>query len=119
MAAPAQTQLGRTVTVRIDTDKGGEIKAEPGYFEVSKGNYEQVIWACAQNHQHRREEKPCFLVNFETNGSPFYESQFSSDVPFSGLVRRDVLPGPKKYKYTVRVANNTANAEIDPWIANN
>ena len=26
---------------------------------------------------------------------------------------------PGTYKYTVRVANNTANAEIDPWIANN
>src|SRR2546425_12533542 len=96
MAAPAQTQLGRTVTVRIDTDKSGEIKAEPGYFEVSKGNYEQGIWACAQNHQHRRGKKAAFLGNVETNGPPLYEAQFSSDWPFSGLVRRDRGPGPEE-----------------------
>jgi hypothetical protein len=50
-------------------------------------------------------------VDFETNGSPFYESQFSSDAPVSGLAKRSVLAGPKVYKYTVRVKGKD---DLDP-----
>jgi len=68
------------------------------------GNGEEFV------HAHRRDGQPCFTVDFEKNGSPFYESQFSSDSPISGLVRRDVLPGPKRYNYTVRAGDKS----LDP-----
>lgn len=110
MAAPGQSPISRTVQVEINLDKSGNLMAKPDYFEVSKGNNEEVMWVCMQEHAHRRDGQPCFTVDFDKNGSPFYESQFSSDSPISGLVRRDVLPGPKRYNYTVRAGNKS----LDP-----
>jgi len=110
MAKVAPALATREVLVNVGLDSEGNIEAVPDYFEVSKRGNEEVRWVCAQNHEHH-EEGPCFTVDFEKNGSPFYESQFSSDAPISGLARRDVLPGPKVYKYTVRMVGK---ADLDP-----
>jgi hypothetical protein len=106
MAKEAPALETREVLVRIGFDSKGDIEAVPEYFIVSKGRNEEVRWVCAQNHEHD-EDGPCFTVDFEKNGSPFYESQFSSDAPVSGLARRSVLPGPKVYNYTVRIGDKT------------
>lgn len=108
MSTPAFGPGRREVVVEIRFDDRGEIMTEPLNFFVSKGGNEEVKWVCAQAHKHS-EAGPCFTVDFESNGSPFYESQFSSDAPFSGLVRREVLPGPKLYKYTVRSGDKTSD----------
>jgi hypothetical protein len=110
MAKVAPALATREVLVKVGLDSKGNIEAVPNYFEVSKRGNEEVRWVCAQNHEHV-EEGPCFTVDFEKNGSPFYESQFSSDAPISGPARRDVLPGPKIYQYTVRIAGK---ADLDP-----
>jgi hypothetical protein len=106
--APALAPGNREVVVRIKLDHG-EIEADPKYFEVSKSGNEEVRWICVQDHEHAQ-GGPCFTVDFEKNGSPFYEFQFSSDAPVSGLVRRSVLAGPKVYNYTVRIGRKT----LDP-----
>jgi len=110
MAKVAPALATREVLVNVGLDSKGNIEAVPDYFEVSKRGNQEVRWVCAQNHEHG-EVGPCFTVDFEKNGSPFYESQFSSDAPISGLARRDVLPGPKVYKYTVRIVGK---ADLDP-----
>jgi hypothetical protein len=94
----------KRVEISIAAEK---VVANPPKFEVSKGQDEEVVWVCVAEHDHRPNDEPCFTIDFETNGSPFYETQFSSDSPVSGLVRRNVLPGPKVYKYTVRFGNLT------------
>ena len=109
MAKEAPALETREVLVKIGLDSKGNIEAVPDYFQVSKRRNEEVRWVCALNHEHR-EEGPCFTVDFEKNGSPFYESQFSSDAAVSGLARRNVLPGPKVYEYTVRVGDKS----LDP-----
>ena len=111
MASAAFGQGSREVIVKIGLDGEGNIQAVPDYFEVSKGRNEEVRWVCAQDHKHDRADGPCFSVDFEKNDSPFYESQFSSDAPVSGLAKRNVLPGPKIYKYTVRIVGK---ADLDP-----
>jgi hypothetical protein len=108
MATPARGPSSREVIVTIGL-KADKITVDEDYFKVSKSLNEEVKWVCAQDHKHG-EDGPCFTVDFEKNGSPFYESQFSSDAPFSGLARRNVLAGPKIYKYTVRVGKKT----LDP-----
>jgi hypothetical protein len=110
MASAAFSQGSREVIVSIGLDGKGNIQAVPDYFEVSKGNNEEVRWVCVQDHEHSK-VGPCFTVDFEKNGSPFYESQFSSDAPVSGLARRNVMPGPKRYNYTVRIAGKN---DLDP-----
>ena len=98
-ASPAHR---KTVTIQVDA-KGAIKSTEPEYFEISKSNQEEVIWRVTDPNVY-------FTVEF-AGESPFYESQFSSDYPISGLVRRSVLGDPlKKYKYTVR----TKNSEVDP-----
>ena len=109
MAKTAPALETREVLVNIGLDSKGDIVADPEYFQVSKGRSEEVRWVCTQNHEHDK-GGPCFTVDFEKNGSPFYESQFSSDSPVSGPARRNVLPGPKIYEYTVRVGGKT----LDP-----
>jgi len=48
---------------------------------------------------------PCFTVDFEKNGSPFYESQFSSDAPIS--VWPDVMSaGVPKYTVHSKIKAN-------------
>jgi hypothetical protein len=99
----------RDVIVEIGLDSTDNIQVNPDYFQISKSRNEEVRWVCIQEHEHAT-DGPCFTVDFEKNGSPFYESQFSSDAPVSGLAMRSVLPGPKIYNYTVRIGNKT----LDP-----
>ena len=109
MAKEAPALETREVLVKIGLDSNGNIEAVPDYFQVSKRRNEEVRWVCTQDHEHSK-DGPCFTVDFEKNGSPFYESQFSSDAPVSGLAKRSVLPGPKIYNYTVRVGDKS----LDP-----
>lgn len=105
----AGTALGlgnREVIVKVGLDRHQNIEVVPAYFYVSKSGNEEVRWVCAQEHEHPK-DGPCFNVDFEKNGSPFYESQFSSDAPVSGLVKRNVLAGPRIYEYTVRIDDKT------------
>ena len=99
---------GKIVPVVITYDPKGKtakdiiaVSEEP--FLVSKGNCEQVKWICV-NKDHSQ-AAPKFTIDFRGKyGSPFYESQFSDEVPFSGLVRREVLPYEQKiYEYTIRI----------------
>jgi len=99
---------GAAVPVVITYDPGGrdpneKIGVSPDPFQVSKGDCEQVKWVCV--YKESGTQGPPFTVDFKgENGSPFYETQFSDEVPYSGLVRRDVLPFPDKiYEYTVRI----------------
>src|SRR5690242_5474875 len=100
----AATGRAQRKTVTIHVNKEGEVQhAEPEYFEISKSNQEEIVWQVSDG-------KTYFTVEFEKE-SPFYESQFSSDYPASGLVRREVLPDlAKRYKYTVRAGG----AVLDP-----
>jgi len=108
---PSGTRPGfREVIVEIGLGIDGNIEADPDYFEISKSKNEEVKWVCVQKHEHPK-DGPCFTVDFEKNGSPFYESQFSSAAPFSGLAKRNVLPGPKIYNYTVRIPGKP---DLDP-----
>jgi hypothetical protein len=94
----------RDVPVTIRIEKDGAITVSPDPFFVSKGKNQEVAWICS-------DRKAYFTVDFDKNGSPFYEQQFSSSQPCSGLVRRAVLPDPHKtYSYTVRVRGKT----LDP-----
>jgi len=109
MTAPAPAFENREFVVKVGLNNTGEIEVDKKYFSVSKSLNEEVRWVCAQNHEHPKDE-PCFTVEFEKNGSPFYEFQFSSDAPVSGLVRRSVLASPKIYEYTVRIGDKS----LDP-----
>lgn len=109
MASATRGLGNREVVVTIGLDAQQNIAVAPEYFKISKSRNEEVRWVCALNHEHEK-EGPCFTVDFDKNGSPFYETQFSSDAPVSGLPRRGVLPGPKIYEYTVRVGNKA----VDP-----
>lgn len=100
MATPAPTPSVREVPVHINVDAAGTITVQPPTFWVVKGENQEVVWDCTGPDPRN---PPEFTVDFEKNGSPFYESQFSSVCPCSGLVCRNVLPGPKIYNYTVRV----------------
>jgi hypothetical protein len=113
MATPGRgvDPVSREVIVKIGLDsKANIIKADPEYFQISKSKNEEVRWVCDQDHEHPK-DGPCFTVDFEKNDSPFYESQFSSDAPVSGLAKRNVMPGPKIYQYTVRIKGKP---DLDP-----
>src|SRR5260370_1633684 len=99
MAKEAPALETREVLVNVGLDTQGNIQAIPNYFEVSKQKNEEVRWGCAQDHKHDGPE-PCFTVDFEKNGSPFYETQFSSNSPVSTPPRPNVLPVPQIYQYT-------------------
>ncbi len=104
MATTAPGPVTREIPVGITIGPSGAITVSPDTFRVSKSKSEEVVWRCT-------DPKAYFTVDFDKNGSPFYESQFSSDFACSGLVRRDVLPDPGKiYRYTVRVGNE----KLDP-----
>jgi hypothetical protein len=100
MASPSWAHAAKIVEVTVDPKL--EDITDPKEFRISKGRFDQVKWVAAA--------ETYFTVEF--NGeSPFYESQFSSDAPYSGLVRRDILGDPlKTYKYTVRAGGRT----VDP-----
>jgi hypothetical protein len=110
MATTVLGQVSREVIVKVGLDDSKEnIEVFPTYFYVSKSRNEEVTWVCVQKHEHSK-DGPCFTVDFEKNGSPFNESQFSSDAAVSGLVKRNVLPGSKIYNYTVRIGDK----KLDP-----
>jgi hypothetical protein len=115
MAAPGTapdtgTSSGfREVVIEVGLSAIGEIEVSLDYFNVSKSGNEEVRWKCVQKHEHPK-VRPCFSVEFENNDSPFYEYQFSSDAPVSGLVRRSVLPSDQVYKYIVRIGDKS----LDP-----
>jgi hypothetical protein len=102
MSTSAVPTLGsREKLVTITVDPGGLV-VSPDPFRVSKQDKHEVHWVCSPPSEH-------FTVDFG-NDSPFYESQFSDEYPYSGPVRRDVLPGPKIYEYTVWAGNK----KLDP-----
>jgi len=89
MAAPARATSSREKEVTITVDATG-IKVDPDRFHVSKRDNEEVVWR----------SNVAFTVDFEE--SPFTETQFNDQYPFSGLVRRSVQHSTiKHYKYTV------------------
>ena len=93
------------VTIRRQPDRSLVVDRDP--FVVHKYRDQYVIWVC--------ESREYFTVEFQ-DGSPFYESQFSTDHPCSGLVRRNVLPDAgRTYKYTVRIGNQVLDpgGEVD------
>lgn len=101
--ATAGLATRKTVTIHVDA-KGGVESVDPKQFEISKSNQEEVLW------QTDSSQPVYFTVEFKGE-SPFYESQFNSDFPVSGLVRREVLSDPlKKYEYTVRAGGEV----LDP-----
>jgi len=100
MAAPAAAPCPREKQVTITIDPSGKIKVVPDTFHVSKSGNEEVVWIYSGK----------FVVDFR-NDSPFCESQFNDQFPFSGVVRRSVQPGPKRYKYTVTIPGY---APLDP-----
>lgn len=100
MASPSWAHAAKIVEVLVDAKL--EDITDPKEFRISKSHFDQVKWVGAN--------ETYFTVEFDGE-SPFYESQFSSDAPYSGLVRRDVLGDPNKvYKYTVRAGGRT----VDP-----
>ncbi len=88
----------------------GEIKCSPDPFDVSKSLREDrlIFW--------QRQPHGPFSVDFNNNGTPFYESHFDQDNPCSGLVRRDVPDGSTIYKYTVTVDGHSLDpgGRVDP-----
>jgi len=92
----------KVVTIHVD-NKGEAQRVDPDRFVISKGNQEEVLWQASNPDAY-------FTVDFGEE-SPFEYTQFSSDEPASGLVRREVLADPGKYyKYTVRAGGKS----IDP-----
>jgi hypothetical protein len=98
----------REVIVEVRLNASGDPEVSEEYFYVSKSKNEEVRWVCAQEHDCSK-NRPCFSVEFKNNDSPFYEYQFSSDAPVSGLVRRNVLPSNQIYKYTVRIGEKSSD----------
>jgi hypothetical protein len=105
---------GGTVEVTIiydgrKTNPQEKITVKPNVFWVSKGDCEQVHWHCES--QDPALPAPEFTIDFNKNGSPFNETLFNHQVPFSGLVRRGVLPDAHKiYGYTVQIGDES----LDP-----
>ena len=99
MAAPARATCSREKEVTITVDATG-IKVDPDRFHVSKRDNEEVVWRC----------NVAFTVDFEE--SPFNETQFNDEYPFSGLTRRSVLHSTiKHYKYTVTAGGHTKDPD--------
>jgi len=105
---------GQTVEIEITYDRSKPaperiVQVKPATFMVSKWNCEQVHWY--SRNKDASLPAPAFTVDFGKNGSPFYEIQFDHEHPFSGHVRRSVLPDERKiYEYTVRIEDTS----LDP-----
>ena len=100
MATPAPALCSREKEVTITIDGNGNIRVTPSTFHVSKKDNEEVVWTC----------NVAFTVDFEE--SPFYETQFNDQNPFSGLTRRSVLHSDiKYYKYTVTAGGHTKDPD--------
>jgi len=92
MAAPKLAPCPREIVVTI-TIVNGQITVSPDPFHVSKRRNEEVVWFYNNGS---------FEVDFVE--SPFNDTQFTDQLPVSGLVRRNVLPSKTKhYKYTVTI----------------
>ena len=94
--ATANSSPRQVITIHV-SDQGDIQKVDPDPFVISKEAQEEVQWVIDK-------AKHSFTVEFaRETGSPFYESQFNSQFSASGLVRREILPDPRRYyKYTVR-----------------
>ena len=93
MAAPGTATGPREKQVTI-TIVNGQITVSPDPFHVSKSRNEEVEWIYNGK----------FVVDFGTD-SPFCESQFNDQFPFSGPVGHKVKPSTTKhYKYTITIA---------------
>ena len=104
-----QTPCSRDQEVRITVNPvTGVPIVSPPLFRIGKGKFEEVHWICDQN----------FSVNFNKDGSPFYESQFDQDHPYSGLPLRlgTGLGDLRKYNYSVTVGGRTLDPQgvVDP-----
>jgi hypothetical protein len=98
MTAPAPAPCPREKLVTITVDANG-INVNPNTFRVSKSRHEEVLWTCNVD----------FTVEFVE--TPFNDSQYSKEYPFSGLVRRDVPAGTdRRFKYTVSAGRH----RLDP-----
>jgi len=92
-----------------DRNKKITVDADKETFWVSKSNCEQVHWSA--KNKDGSSPGPEFTVDFTGNGSPFHHTHFTQDVPFSGLVRREVLADQNKiYKYSIWIGE----AHLDP-----
>jgi hypothetical protein len=98
---PTGTVVKIVINYDPNAEEANKITVSPSYFIVSKRDCEQLVWVCEEAGQ----PGPPFNIDFTGKfGSPFYETQFSDQVPFSGLVRRNVLPDENKnYEYSVRI----------------
>ncbi len=97
MATPTPALSPRTAQVYIDVDpRTKRIHIVPVHFVIHKGQHQDVRWICMQDLP--------FTVDFDgQNGSPFGQSKFDDQQPWSGLAA--VEPNPNKpYKYTVRIS---------------
>lgn len=78
------------------------ITVDEPVFWIHKGNCEQVHWS-ARNKDGSLPD-PEFTVHFGKNGCPFHYEVFNNTMPFSGLVRRDVLPDKHRlYEYSIQI----------------
>jgi hypothetical protein len=86
------------------TEEPSGIKIIPYSFRVSKSE-EEVIWFCP-------DPKAKFEVNFnfEGEGSPFTANKFTRESRRSGRVHENVQPGPKEFRYTVKIDGDTHNS---------
>ena len=99
MASPSVIHQSVIQSVKVLPDGS----TQPDVFTISKQRNQMVRWEAAEPGTY-------FTVEFKDQ-SPFYESQFSADFPYSGIIRRDVLGDrQRQYKYTVRINGN----EVDP-----
>ena len=99
MATPVTALSPRTVQVYVDVDPKTKVvkNVTPDPFTIHKNQGQDVRWICIQGLP--------FTVDFNgQHGSPFHQSKFGHNQPWSGLAREDVKPDPDvKYKYTVTV----------------
>lgn len=109
---PQPTPTGREERVIITYEPSNpnskeKIRVDKLNFWVSKGDCEQVRWVAENSNGSI--PPPRFTIDFNgKNGSPFNYTQFSDQVPFSGLVRREVLADlGKNYEYTIRIGEDS------------
>ncbi len=88
----------RVKTIHIGVDAQGEpqIARDQEVVIVNQKAGEEVRW--------QADEGVAFRIDFNKNGSPFYEDQFDEKFPYSGLARRGVLPSEERaYSYTIEI----------------
>jgi hypothetical protein len=96
---PAFSPL-QQVTIYVDS-KGDLLRVDPDTFYISKSGHEGVLWQSAPPNA-------AFTVFFVD--SPFYNTDFDQNDPYSGEVRRKVPGSRQNYKYSVKAGTKT----IDP-----